>query len=288
MTIAIKHAFVSLKGDGTDNTQVQPSNWNALHSFTLATGNVVGRLSAGAGAAEEIPISAYFATLMGVADVNALATKIGLFETGDVKYTFKTAPSTGWIIVNNGGSIGDATSGASIRANADTFPLFSLLYTALSDTQAPLNNGGRTGNALADFNAHKAMTLPALAGRSPVGAGTVAGSGITAWTLGGVYGEQAHALLVSEIPAINSIQNSVTTTSHPNGGGGAAVTGGSISSFGAGGGAAASPVSNSGSWSRVTDFQSDPFNINVASQGTFGNAHNNMHPVVALNPMVKL
>jgi len=49
MAVQIKHAFVSLKGDGSDLTQVQPSNWNANHVLTQATGKVLGRVTAGAG-----------------------------------------------------------------------------------------------------------------------------------------------------------------------------------------------------------------------------------------------
>jgi hypothetical protein len=35
--MAIKHTFVSGKADGADNTVVQPSNWNAVHTVDPAT-----------------------------------------------------------------------------------------------------------------------------------------------------------------------------------------------------------------------------------------------------------
>lgn len=54
MAISLKHLFTSAKGDGPDATQVQPSNWNAEHVLTLATGRLLGRTTAGTGAAEEI------------------------------------------------------------------------------------------------------------------------------------------------------------------------------------------------------------------------------------------
>lgn len=56
MAIDIKHQFVSAKADGPDSTLIQPSNWNASLSFTMATARIVGRSTAGAGAAEEITI----------------------------------------------------------------------------------------------------------------------------------------------------------------------------------------------------------------------------------------
>ncbi len=58
MAISLKHSFVSPKSDGTDSTLVQPSNWNAEHQLSMATARIVGRTTAGAGAAEEIAIGA--------------------------------------------------------------------------------------------------------------------------------------------------------------------------------------------------------------------------------------
>lgn len=200
MTIAIKHAFVSLKGDGTDVTQVQPSNWNAAHSLTLATGNLIGRLSAGAGNAEEIPISAYMAGLLATPDAPTLAGILGLFDTGDIKYTFKTYAPTGWLVIANvsGNTIGSALSGASVRANADTWPLYNMIYTNIVDAYAPVG-GGRTGNALNDFNANKVITIPPLAGRSPLGFSN-GGGGITGRSAGYAGGEEVHYLSVAEMP----------------------------------------------------------------------------------------
>jgi len=58
MTVSLKHAFTSAIADSGDITLVQPSNWNAEHTLTLAQGNILGRLAAaGTGAATEIPLS---------------------------------------------------------------------------------------------------------------------------------------------------------------------------------------------------------------------------------------
>jgi hypothetical protein len=58
MTVSLKHAFTSGIADSGDITLVQPSNWNAEHTLTLAQGNILGRLAAaGTGAATEIPLS---------------------------------------------------------------------------------------------------------------------------------------------------------------------------------------------------------------------------------------
>jgi len=58
MTVSLKHNFQSAKADGTDTSLVQPSNWNAEHQLTLATNKLLGRATAGTGAAEEISIGA--------------------------------------------------------------------------------------------------------------------------------------------------------------------------------------------------------------------------------------
>lgn len=70
MAVHVKHNFQSAKTDGTDATLVQPSNWNADHDITLATGKVLGRLTAGTGPVEELDIAS-------VGGVNSVAGKTG-------------------------------------------------------------------------------------------------------------------------------------------------------------------------------------------------------------------
>lgn len=199
MAIQIKHAFVSLKGDGTDATQVQPSHWNASHSLTMATQALIGRISAGAGAAEEIPITTTIANALNSADGKAFLAALGLgaFSTGDIKPSFNPTVDAGWVLSNNG-SIGDATSGATNRANADTQNLYVLLWNNLSQTGAPVA-GGRGASALADFNAHKPMNLPWTPGRALIGAG--GGGSLTTRTLGEYGGAETHILSIGELAA---------------------------------------------------------------------------------------
>ena len=56
MTVSLKHTFQSAKTDSTDASLIQPSNWNDEHQLTLSTDKVLGRATAGTGAAEEISI----------------------------------------------------------------------------------------------------------------------------------------------------------------------------------------------------------------------------------------
>jgi len=58
MVISTKHKFVSPKPDGADATIVRATNWNDEHAITMATARLMGRATAGAGAVEEISLSA--------------------------------------------------------------------------------------------------------------------------------------------------------------------------------------------------------------------------------------
>jgi len=284
MAIQIKHAFISLKGDGTDATQVQPSNWNAAHSTSIASGNLVGRLSAGAGSFEEIPISAYMASLLAATDANALAGLLGIFETGDIKYTFKNAASDGWLLLPGGTalSIGNTGSGATLRANADTQALYTVIWNSVSNANAPVS-GGRGASAAADFSAGKTLTIPNLVGRSPMGAG--AGTlGLTARVLGTEYGEQTHAQTVAEMP---SHRHGVflTDPGHAHSTDANKLIPGGIFPGGGGYGPVGATINPAFTGITINDGLG---NNNVTGLAGSGTAFNVIHPVMAMNVMVKL
>lgn len=134
-----------------------------------------------------------------------------LFNTGDVLWLPRSGLRDGWVR-HNGRTIGNATSSATERANADTQALFEYLYSEYADTICPVI-GGRGANATADFNAGKPITL--LNGRFiiPIGlddmGNTAAGraSGIPAvsgngTTAASVLGETRHVSTQAELPAI--------------------------------------------------------------------------------------
>lgn len=62
MTLSFKHPFVSGVPDNPGDVSagnVVPSNWNTDHVLTMSTGYLLGRSSAGDGAVELIPQSAF-------------------------------------------------------------------------------------------------------------------------------------------------------------------------------------------------------------------------------------
>jgi len=83
MTITLGHSFVSTKAQGADATVVSKNEWNAAHTFTMATGALLGRTTASAGAVEEItPNSTDFSFTGGALALAALDTFRIL--TGDI------------------------------------------------------------------------------------------------------------------------------------------------------------------------------------------------------------
>jgi len=86
------------------------------------------------------------------------------FTTGDIKLTLKTIADATWIMCNDL-SIGSAASGATGRANADTQPLYELIWNSIPNKWAVVV-GGRGITATADFNANKPMFLFRMLGRA--------------------------------------------------------------------------------------------------------------------------
>lgn len=118
----------------------------------------------------------------------------GVFSTGDLKPTHKVAADSGWILWSDG-TIGGASSSASIRANADTSALFTLYYDNYTASECLLTTsaGGATtrgaqGTAAAAFAANCRLAVPKGLGRSLAIAG--AGSGLTSRTLGATAGSE--------------------------------------------------------------------------------------------------
>lgn len=111
----------------------------------------------------------------------------------------------------NGRSIGNAASGGTERAHADTSALFTYLWNATTDAIAPVS-GGRGGSAAADFAANKNLGLPSFQGAIPIGLddmGATAGGFFTGLgfsvgtetTPGARTGANGAALSASNIPA---------------------------------------------------------------------------------------
>lgn len=98
-------------------------------------------------------------------------------RTGEIQMSMRPSAPYGWVRMDNQ-SIGSATSGATNRANQDTFPLYKTLWDAISDTYAPVSTG-RGASAVADFAANKTLTLTRSLGRVLAGANPNFNSALT-------------------------------------------------------------------------------------------------------------
>lgn len=174
------------------------------------------------------------------------------FTTSDVKLTMKAVADAGWVLCNDG-TIGPAGSGATARANADCQALYTLLWTNVSNTFAPVT-GGRGASAAADWAAGKTLALTKVLGRSLAVAGS--GASLTARSLGQTLGAETHTLALTEIPAHTHGVKYANNQGMPAGGNTVAVQGASAT------------------------VQSD-------SAGG-GGSHNNMQPTTFVNMMLKL
>jgi len=131
-------------------------------------------------------------------------------STGMVHAELINTTKTGFVRLN-GRTMGNASSGGTERANADTSDLFSYLWNSLTDTIAPVS-GGRGASAASDFAANKNIILPNAQGSVFIGLddmGSTAGgwfSGLTfglgnATTPGSRIGINTLTLDITQMPA---------------------------------------------------------------------------------------
>lgn len=139
-----------------------------------------------------------------------------------VPYVGTSAPNGGWLFAN-GQAIGDASSAAAGRANADCLGLFQLLWNSFSNTVCPVSTG-RGVSPEADFAAHKTIGLPDLRGNAWVGLDNMGGASdagrLTANTAGQTNGEQigtdSNTLARANLPN-TSVSVTITDPGHTHG-----------------------------------------------------------------------
>ena len=204
---------------------------------------------------------------------------------------FGTTPPTGWLFVD-GKTIGNGSSGATSRANADTESLFTLLWNSLSNTELPIQDsaGGastRGANAATDFAANKRLPVVDGQGRVFAGKGDMSGTsanrltglsgGVNGDTLGAVGGAETHALTEAQLAVHDhddtlsvSLSNATLVVRGTLGGSMAAGEGATFVSL--------SPLSNVTIAATV--------NGAVSNAGS-GEAHNNVQPTIIANKIIR-
>lgn len=202
----------------------------------------------------------------------------GGFVTGDLKTSVRTEASVepGWIIA--AGTIGDASSSATNRSNADCEALFTLLWNSWSNSQAAVS-GGRGASAAADWAAHKRIAVPDLRGRVIAGKDNMLGTaanrlvtGLAGGTIGATGGGETHTLTQTEMPTHN---HSVTDPGHTHS---IPLTLGGLG--GTGSGFVVQTPGPAATDSAITG-------ITIGNRGS-GDPHNNVQPTIAMNIFIKL
>jgi len=91
-----------------------------------------------------------------------VVTQDMVLNTGDILWNLRGGTRAGFVRMN-GRTIGNASSGATERANDDTEDLYTYLWNNLDNSVAPVV-GGRGATAAADFAANKTITVPTMQG----------------------------------------------------------------------------------------------------------------------------
>jgi hypothetical protein len=181
------------------------SNGTSVVSFSAGTKDVTNDVPA----AEQLRKTNYLSEMVGH-ETTALAN-IGAWSAGDARLTFRTTAAAGWILADDG-SIGNASSGATTRANADCAALFAVLYNAITALVVQDSTGAtvsRGASAAADFAANRRLVIPKMLGRSIAIAGS--GSGLTSRPLGSTAGSETETPTVAKTAAHN---HSVSDPTH--------------------------------------------------------------------------
>lgn len=217
-----------------------------------------------------------------------LVSNTGAFITGDIKWTARKSAPSGWLIAN-GNTIGNAASGGTARANADTITLFELLWADFSNTELPIQDSSgvaasRGASAAADFAANKRMPIPDLRGRVVAGwdnlSSVVRLTAPSDDTFGGVGGFSTHTLITGELAAHTHTGTATEAGAHTH-----TFVGQNQNTEGSG----SESRARFGFSGTITTTENGAHTHTLAIDNAGGgSAHNNTQPTIILNALIKL
>lgn len=302
-----------------NGTYLQPANTAAVSGQTISSTafntlitdiatEITNSVDRGGRSAMTAPLPMGGQKITGMADPTVAtdgATKnyvdsSAAFTTGDVKLTLKNVADTGWIYVSQqtsaNGTIGSAGSGATVRANPDTQPLFNLIFTNLSDANAPLlTSGGAATTRAAQTNAATAwaancrIQVGFLSGRALGVAGNPPDL-ISSRFLGDHIGAETVTLAAGNIPTITASNASqAITVGLPTGAARFAYSsnGDLLAYSSAGSGAFVSQYSAGNNWALANGLSANN-SISTTYTNASPTAISTYQPTAFLNCMIKL
>lgn len=176
MVLSLKHTFTSPKADGTDSTLIQPSNWNAEHTITLAAGKVLGRDSSGNGTAQELPLAFDPTGQAMVPPVGTTAQRPATPVTGMLRFNttvgkFEQYNGTTWGSIGGGASISDTAPSVpqpgDLWWKSDEGQMY-VYYTDANSSQWVVANAFQGGTAFGDITVTSINAGPLAGSRNRI------------------------------------------------------------------------------------------------------------------------
>jgi len=215
---------------------VSDANWQYLQDLSAQVAQATETV---AGIAEIATVAEVNTGTDDMRIVTPLKLKPHSFVTGDEKVTRLSVLQDGWVW-EDGRTIGNASSNATSRANADTLALFTALWNEadyayvgttanelLGQLQVYSSAGAlvaRGASAAADYAANRTIAVPDMRGRASFGkdnmGGTPAGrltgqpGGIDGTKLGGAGGAEVVQLTTAQIPGHTHDDGTLATASN--------------------------------------------------------------------------
>lgn len=204
----------------------------------------------------------------------------GVATTGDLKCSYGTSASPGWLLCN-GRTLGSSASGAAY-ANENAEALFLHLWPSTTLTVA----GGRGASPADDWAANKTITTPdirgrTLAGLDQMGAASAAGRLAGFNTLGEARGTENVTLTEAQLPAHQHTGTTNAGTSHSHS---IAFSRGVLVAAVAGGGVVIG-ASDTPTTTGSEDAHTHPFTTNSTGSG---GSHSNVQPTFGILIEIKL